>query len=106
MSAVALEDGIGRLLALRDATAEAAPGPGRDAGARYRRLFDELREHVFIYTVVRDGAGQVIDWVLADANRRGAPPPRRAARARRREARHGACSARRRWRSTSPPRAR
>ena len=24
---------------------------------------------VFIYTVVRDGAGQVIDWVLADANR-------------------------------------
>ena len=69
VSAVALEDGIGRLLALRDATAEAAPGPGRDAGARYRRLFDELREHVFIYTVVRDGAGQVIDWVLADANR-------------------------------------
>ncbi|WP_242334808.1 MULTISPECIES: ATP-binding protein [Anaeromyxobacter] len=68
VTAVPLEGGTGRLLALRDVTAEAAPGPGRD-GARYRRLFDELREHVLIYTVVRDGAGRVLDWVLSDANR-------------------------------------
>jgi PAS domain S-box-containing protein len=85
VTAVALEGGTGRLLALRDATAEAAPFPAHDAGARYRRLFDELGEHVFIYTVVRDGAGQVIDWVLADANHQalrllGAPLERVAGR--------------------------
>ncbi|WP_242342512.1 hybrid sensor histidine kinase/response regulator [Anaeromyxobacter terrae] len=69
VTAVPLEGGLGRLLALRDVTAEAAPGPGLEGGARYRRLFDELREHVFVYTVVRDGAGRIVDWVLSDANR-------------------------------------
>ncbi|ABS27129.1 ATP-binding protein [Anaeromyxobacter sp. Fw109-5] len=85
VTGVALEGGTGRLLALRDVTAEAVPGPFRDAGARYRRLFDELREHVFVYTVVRDGAGLVIDWILADANHQalallGAPLERVAGR--------------------------
>ncbi len=40
----------------------------RDRAAKYRRLFDNLGEAVLVYTVVRDGRGEIVDWVILDAN--------------------------------------
>jgi signal transduction histidine kinase/CheY-like chemotaxis protein len=40
----------------------------REREAKYRRLFDSLGEAVLIYTVVRDGRGELVDWVVFDAN--------------------------------------
>jgi signal transduction histidine kinase len=40
----------------------------RDREAKYRRLFDSLGEAVLIYTVLRDGRGEIVDWVVFDAN--------------------------------------
>ena len=40
----------------------------RDRDAKYQRLFDNLGEAVLVFTLVRDGRGEVVDWVVLDAN--------------------------------------
>jgi PAS domain S-box-containing protein len=40
----------------------------RERESRYRRLFDNLGESLVVYTIVRDGSGEIVDWVVDDAN--------------------------------------
>ena len=40
----------------------------RERDAKYRRLFDNLGESVLVFTLARDGRGEIVDWVLLDAN--------------------------------------
>jgi signal transduction histidine kinase/ActR/RegA family two-component response regulator len=42
-----------------------------DRSSKYRRIFDNLGESVLVFTVVRDGRGEIVDWVLLDANDEG-----------------------------------
>jgi signal transduction histidine kinase/CheY-like chemotaxis protein len=71
---------------LQGVTADAPDAASRRSGeSRYRRLFDGLGESVLLVTLLRDGTGEIVDWVVLDANEEalrtiGAPLERIAGR--------------------------
>jgi len=40
----------------------------RESEAKYRTLFENMTEEVYFWQIVRDGAGQIKNWRLVDAN--------------------------------------